>query len=123
MIPFLRLGEAICGGPHFPLTPDALKKVVTGQASREVLLAVSHAVSSNHPCCLSSHVMFICSGEIFLVCFSLYILRMPLDESMKIHATNNGTLHGLRTVVHVGIFSTVSGIKFYKIYDKISERQ
>lgn len=47
VIPFLRLGEAICGGPHFPLTPNALKKVVTGQASREVLLAVAHAVSSN----------------------------------------------------------------------------
>lgn len=44
VIPFLRLGEIICGGPRFPLTPNALKKVVTGQASLEVLLAVAHAV-------------------------------------------------------------------------------
>ncbi|ONK74199.1 uncharacterized protein A4U43_C03F3820 [Asparagus officinalis] len=44
VIPYLRFGEIICGGPRFPLTPDALKKVLTGQASREVLLAVSHAV-------------------------------------------------------------------------------
>lgn len=44
VVPFLRLGEAICGGPQFPLTSDALKKVVTGQASTEVLLSVAHAV-------------------------------------------------------------------------------
>lgn len=44
VVPFLRLGEVISGGPHFTLTSDALKKVVTGRASREVLLAVSHAL-------------------------------------------------------------------------------
>ncbi|XP_008786459.1 uncharacterized protein LOC103704795 [Phoenix dactylifera] len=44
VIPFLRLGEVISGGPHFPLTSDALKKVVTGQASWEVLLSVLHAL-------------------------------------------------------------------------------
>lgn len=44
MVPFLRFGEAICGGPHFPLTSDALKKVLTGQASQEVLLSIAHAV-------------------------------------------------------------------------------
>lgn len=48
VIPFLRLGEVISGGPHFPLTSDALKKVVTGQASREILLSVLHAVNRNH---------------------------------------------------------------------------
>ena len=36
VVPFLRLGEKITGGPHFPLTSDALKKVFTGQASRDV---------------------------------------------------------------------------------------
>lgn len=45
MIPFLRLGESITGGPHFPLTTDALKKVFTGEASKEVLLSILRAVS------------------------------------------------------------------------------
>ncbi|GAB2224291.1 hypothetical protein Droror1_Dr00005044 [Drosera rotundifolia] len=44
VIPFLRLGEGISGGPHFPLTADALKKVLTVQASREVLLSIVRAI-------------------------------------------------------------------------------
>lgn len=44
MIPFLRFGEFITGGPHFPLTSDALKKVFAGQASWEVLQSIFHAV-------------------------------------------------------------------------------
>lgn len=44
VVPFLRLGEAFCGGPHFPLTSDAFKKVLTGQASRAVLLSIVHAL-------------------------------------------------------------------------------
>ncbi|KAG0485138.1 hypothetical protein HPP92_009217 [Vanilla planifolia] len=44
VIPFLRLGELITGGPSFPLTPDALKKVLMGQASRDVLLSIVHAL-------------------------------------------------------------------------------
>ncbi|KAM0940215.1 hypothetical protein DsansV1_C19g0161531 [Dioscorea sansibarensis] len=44
VIPFLRLGEIISGGPHFPLTSDALRKVFTGQASRDVLLSIIHAL-------------------------------------------------------------------------------
>lgn len=49
VVPFLRLGEVISGGSHFPLTSDALKKVLTGQASREVLLSVAHAVGATIP--------------------------------------------------------------------------
>ncbi|XVE70303.1 hypothetical protein DITRI_Ditri10aG0061500 [Diplodiscus trichospermus] len=45
VVPFLRFGEALSGGPHFPLTSDALKKVLTGQASHQVLLSIAHAVS------------------------------------------------------------------------------
>ena len=45
VVPFLRFGEVISGGPHFPLTSDAMKKVLTGHASREVLLSIVHAVS------------------------------------------------------------------------------
>ncbi|KAI9070633.1 hypothetical protein K1719_047405 [Acacia pycnantha] len=44
IVPFLRLGEVITGGPHFPLTSDALKKVLTGQASHEVLSSIAHAL-------------------------------------------------------------------------------
>ncbi|KAJ8769956.1 hypothetical protein K2173_009038 [Erythroxylum novogranatense] len=44
VVPFLRFGEAISGGPHFPLTSDALKKVLTGQASHDVILSIAHAL-------------------------------------------------------------------------------
>uniref|UniRef100_A0A5B7C6B4 DUF2062 domain-containing protein n=1 Tax=Davidia involucrata TaxID=16924 RepID=A0A5B7C6B4_DAVIN len=44
VVPFLRFGEVISGGPHFPLTSDALKKVLTGHASREVLQSIFHAL-------------------------------------------------------------------------------
>ncbi|KAM7473065.1 hypothetical protein LguiA_011248 [Lonicera macranthoides] len=44
MIPFLRLGEVISGGPHFPLTSDALKKVLTGQASLCVLQSIYNSL-------------------------------------------------------------------------------
>ncbi|KAK9271267.1 hypothetical protein L1049_026857 [Liquidambar formosana] len=44
VVPFLRFGEVVVGGPHFPLTSDALKKVLTGQASHEVLLSIFHAL-------------------------------------------------------------------------------
>ncbi|GLT93927.1 hypothetical protein SLE2022_116950 [Rubroshorea leprosula] len=44
VVPFLRFGEMISGGPHFPLTSDALKKVVTGQASWDVILSIAHAL-------------------------------------------------------------------------------
>ncbi|XLR04303.1 hypothetical protein S83_070501, partial [Arachis hypogaea] len=44
VVPFLRFGKFICGGPHFALTSDALKKVHTGRASHEVLLSIAHAV-------------------------------------------------------------------------------
>ena len=46
VVPFLRFGEAITGGSHFPLTSDALKKVFTGQASHEVILSIAHAVGA-----------------------------------------------------------------------------
>ncbi|KAJ4827001.1 hypothetical protein Tsubulata_050965 [Turnera subulata] len=44
IVPFLRFGEFISGGPHFPLTTDALKKVLTGQASREVIVSIANAL-------------------------------------------------------------------------------
>nr|GLL32616.1 uncharacterized protein LOC109152189 isoform X4 [Ipomoea trifida] len=44
IIPFLRLGESITGGSHFPLTSDALKKVFTGEASQELLFSIFRAL-------------------------------------------------------------------------------
>ncbi|CAA7046474.1 unnamed protein product [Microthlaspi erraticum] len=44
VVPFLRLGEKITGGPHFPLNSDALKKVFTGQASKEVFFSIGNAL-------------------------------------------------------------------------------
>lgn len=44
MIPFLRFGEFVTGGPHFPLTSDAFKKVLTGEASQDVLQSIFHAL-------------------------------------------------------------------------------
>jgi hypothetical protein len=45
IVPFLRFGEVITGSGHFPLTSDAFKKVITGQASKDVMLSIVHAVS------------------------------------------------------------------------------
>uniref|UniRef100_A0ACD5TZJ0 Uncharacterized protein n=2 Tax=Avena sativa TaxID=4498 RepID=A0ACD5TZJ0_AVESA len=44
IIPFLRLGEALTGSPPFPLTSDAFKMVITGHASKDVLLSIGHAI-------------------------------------------------------------------------------
>ncbi|XP_076930274.1 uncharacterized protein LOC143595250 [Bidens hawaiensis] len=44
IIVFLRFGEFLTGGAHFPLTTDALKKVLTGKASAEILLSIVHAL-------------------------------------------------------------------------------
>ncbi|KQJ96169.1 hypothetical protein BRADI_3g21370v3 [Brachypodium distachyon] len=44
IIPFLRLGEVMTGSEHFPLTSDAFKKVITGHASKEVLLSIVRAM-------------------------------------------------------------------------------
>ncbi|CAI9267147.1 unnamed protein product [Lactuca saligna] len=44
MIVFLRFGEFIMGGGHFPLTSDALKKVLTGEASMEIFRSLLHAL-------------------------------------------------------------------------------
>ncbi|KAK1407659.1 hypothetical protein QVD17_39280 [Tagetes erecta] len=44
IIVFLRFGEFLTGGAHFPLTTDALKKVLTGQASTEILLSIVRAL-------------------------------------------------------------------------------
>ncbi|KAG9136681.1 hypothetical protein Leryth_004464 [Lithospermum erythrorhizon] len=44
IIPFLRFGELITGGPHFALSSDAFKKVLTGRASRDVFHSIFHVL-------------------------------------------------------------------------------
>ncbi|KAI3717669.1 hypothetical protein L1987_69430 [Smallanthus sonchifolius] len=44
IIVFLRFGEFLTGGSHFPLTSDALKRVLTGKASMEIVLSIVHAL-------------------------------------------------------------------------------
>ncbi|MBA0737553.1 hypothetical protein Gogos_011010, partial [Gossypium gossypioides] len=41
MVPFLRFGELLTGGEPFELTSDALNKVLTGQASTELLFSIA----------------------------------------------------------------------------------
>ncbi|XP_071733312.1 uncharacterized protein [Rutidosis leptorrhynchoides] len=44
MIVFLRSGEFLTGGAHFSLTTDALKKVLTGEASMEIFRSILNAL-------------------------------------------------------------------------------
>ncbi|KAM7253322.1 hypothetical protein ACFE04_025940 [Oxalis oulophora] len=70
IIPFLRLGEMITGGPHFELTSDAFKKVLTGQASSEVILSIAHAILG-----WLIAAPFILAGlyVVFLPCFKILV--------------------------------------------------
>ncbi|GJN40126.1 hypothetical protein PR202_gb29296 [Eleusine coracana subsp. coracana] len=38
------MGEAVTGSGHSPLTADALKNVLTGHASNDVVLSIVHAM-------------------------------------------------------------------------------
>ncbi|MFS8021936.1 hypothetical protein Hanom_Chr16g01433341 [Helianthus anomalus] len=44
IIVFLQFSEFITGEAHFPLTADALKKVLTGKESNEILLSIVYTV-------------------------------------------------------------------------------
>ncbi|KAK7401485.1 hypothetical protein VNO78_13009 [Psophocarpus tetragonolobus] len=86
VVPFLRLGEVISGGSHFPLTSDALKKVFTGQASREVLLSVAHALLG----WLAASPFIL--GTLYIVllpCFKILVLKfstVPLSPKKPPHS-------------------------------------
>ncbi|KAL7258109.1 hypothetical protein ACSBR1_004267 [Camellia fascicularis] len=81
MVPFLRLGEVITGGPHFLLTSDAFKKVLTGQASKEVLQSILHALLGwlvALPFILATlHVLFLPCFKILVRKFSTVIPSSP----------------------------------------------
>lgn len=69
MVVFLRFGEFVTGGPHFPLTADALKKVLTGEGSTEIFVSFFHAVCSLSmlpPICFISYY-HCCNDMIMLI--------------------------------------------------------
>ncbi|WJX49475.1 hypothetical protein P8452_35907 [Trifolium repens] len=78
LLPFLRFGEFMTGSPHFTLTSDVLKKVLTGQASSQVLLSIANALLGwlvASPFILGSlYVMFI-------PCFKLLVRRLSSPPS------------------------------------------
>ncbi|KAK4341257.1 hypothetical protein RND71_039758 [Anisodus tanguticus] len=81
VIPFLRLGESVSGGPHFALSSDALKKVLTGKASWEVLLSIYHALLG-----WLVAVPFILAGVylLFLPCFTILVRKFSGAPPSKI---------------------------------------
>lgn len=44
VVPFMRVGELVTHGHHFPFTPGAIWDVIRGRASHDVLFGVLHAV-------------------------------------------------------------------------------
>ncbi|CAH8371678.1 unnamed protein product [Eruca vesicaria subsp. sativa] len=72
VVPFLRLGEKLTGGPHFPLTSDALKKVFTGQASSEVFLSIGNALLG---WLIATPFVIIGLYILFLPCFKILIRK------------------------------------------------
>ncbi|PIA55260.1 hypothetical protein AQUCO_00800173v1 [Aquilegia coerulea] len=86
VVPFLRFGEVICGGHHFPLTSDALKKVFTGQASREVLLSIAHALLG---WLVASPLILAILYVALLPCFKLLVHKfsaLPTSPKLLIHS-------------------------------------
>lgn len=72
VVPFLRLGEKVTGGPHFPLTSDALKKVFTGQASQEVFLSIGNALLG---WLVATPFFFITLYVVLLPCFTILVRK------------------------------------------------
>ncbi|CAA6668281.1 unnamed protein product [Spirodela intermedia] len=70
VIPFLRLGEFISGGSHFPLTADAMKRILTFRASREVLVGVFHALLG---WLVASPFILAALYVVFVPCFKLLV--------------------------------------------------
>ncbi|KAF7824920.1 cytoplasmic membrane protein [Senna tora] len=84
VVPFLRFGELITGGPHFPLTSDALKKVLTGHASHEVLSSISHALLG---WLMASPFVLGTLYIIFIPCFKVLVRKFgtPLSPKKVLH--------------------------------------
>ncbi|KAL3513313.1 hypothetical protein ACH5RR_026030 [Cinchona calisaya] len=89
---FLRFGEFITGGPHFPLTSDALKKLLTGQASREILRSIFNALLGwlvAAPFILA--VLYI----LFLPCFVILVRKFgaaPTSPKLPLHSSTEARI-------------------------------
>ncbi|KAF1866329.1 hypothetical protein Lal_00024335, partial [Lupinus albus] len=80
-VPFLGCGKVITAGPHFPLTSDALNKILAGQASREGLLSVAHALLG---WLVASPFIFGTLYVVLLPCFKILLSKFsnpPLSET------------------------------------------
>ncbi|KAM0920484.1 hypothetical protein ACQ4PT_007496 [Festuca glaucescens] len=72
IIPFLRLGEALTGSDPFPLTSDAFKMVITGHASKDVLLSIVHAMLG---WLVAAPVVLAVLYTVFVPCFKYLVGR------------------------------------------------
>ncbi|ERM99733.1 hypothetical protein AMTRI_Chr11g101950 [Amborella trichopoda] len=85
VVPFLRCGEVITGGSHFPLNSDAFWKVITGKASRDVLISISHALLG---WLVASPFIFCGLYVAFLPCFKRLVHKFgshPLSPTKPSH--------------------------------------
>ncbi|KAJ8647387.1 hypothetical protein MRB53_000410 [Persea americana] len=82
VVPFLRFGEVISGSNHFPLTSDALRKVVTGQASREVLFSIFHALLG---WLIAAPFILGILYVVFLPCFKYLLHKFSAVPSSPMH--------------------------------------
>ncbi|XP_010455413.1 PREDICTED: uncharacterized protein LOC104737015 [Camelina sativa] len=78
VVPFLRLGEKVTGGPHFPLTSDALRKVFTGQASQEVFFSIGNALLG---WLVATPFFFISLYVVLLPCFKILVRKFGAASS------------------------------------------
>ncbi|GMN34571.1 hypothetical protein TIFTF001_044918 [Ficus carica] len=86
VVPFLRFGEVISGGSHFPLTSDALKKVLTGQASHDVLLSIAHALLG---WLVAAPFILVALYILFLPCFKILVRKfsvIPSSPKKPVHS-------------------------------------
>ncbi|VVB08696.1 unnamed protein product [Arabis nemorensis] len=83
VVPFLRLGEKVTGGPHFPLTSDALKKVFTGQASQEVFLSIGNALLG---WLVATPFFFVALYVLLLPCFKILVRNFGTASTPKTDA-------------------------------------
>ncbi|XP_027148087.1 uncharacterized protein LOC113748740 isoform X1 [Coffea eugenioides] len=89
---FLRFGEFITGGPHFPLTSDALKKVLTGQASREILRGIFNALLG---WLVAAPFILGTLYVLFLPCFAFLVRKfsgVPTSPKLPLHSNTEARL-------------------------------
>lgn len=72
IIPFLRLGEFLTGADHFPLTSDALKMILKGQASQEILQSIFLAILG---WLVAAPIILAALYLLFLPCFTILVGR------------------------------------------------